>query len=59
MANKGFMPSFMKCLKQKRKKSKSKLLIETKVQKDQRHKMENKALYLLQLWADTFMMEQD
>ena len=50
----------MRLILRRRKKKKSiKIQIETKKAKFLRYKYEEKALYLLQLWADTFMMEQD
>ena len=61
LANRGFMVGYMKVLKHRRMKAKKKpsVKIETKKQKAARHLAEQKALYLLQLWADTFMMEQE
>lgn len=58
IGTKSFAPVFLKLLERKRGKSiKSKFY--TKEMKKRWELIENLLLYLIQLWADTFMMRED
>ncbi|CAI2358967.1 unnamed protein product [Moneuplotes crassus] len=55
----GFMKEFMKCFKILRGKGGIFSRWESKSKKELRVKLQEQALYMLQLWADTFMMYQE
>lgn len=59
LAEEAFMKEFMKTFKLCRGKAGFFSRFETKSKRDMREKTEHHALYLLQLWADTFMMHQE
>ena len=59
VTKKKFLESFMTLLKQKRGKKGILARKEKGLNKYYKEKAELKALYLIQLWADTFMMYQD
>lgn len=59
MAREDFMAEFIKCVRVVRGKGGFFSKFETKAKRELREKMEDQALYMLQLWADTFMMYQD
>jgi hypothetical protein len=59
LTNKKFLDGFMLLLKRKRGKAGILAKKEKGTDKIYKEKAEQKALYLIQLWADTFMMHQD
>lgn len=59
LAQEEFMSEFMKLFKILRGKGGLFSRFEGKAKKELREKMQDQGLYLLQLWADTFMMYQD
>jgi len=59
LAQEDFMKEFMKCFKLLRGRGGLLSRFESKSNRALREKLQDQGLYLLQLWADTFMMYQD
>lgn len=59
LSQEDFMQEFIKTFKIRRGKGGLFSKFETKAKKELREKVEDQGLYLLQLWADTFMMYQE
>ena len=59
IGTKHFVPTFLKLLERKRGKNKLKYKFYPKDMKKRWDQIEDLILYLIQLWADTFMMMED